>query len=828
MKKATWITFIAFILLILTNLACFEDDKTSPTGPSEASLEGKWLRGVLAIDGVLQDDFEYFFYVFSGDGTGQKLDEEEHETGSIQWEISGDQLTIKQGDDEAESYECELSNNALILERGNEINAFFTHTGAEDEVAICGAVCDYHSGSPLNGAEVSIIDPSETEVSGLGISDFDLAPTAVTGSAGNYSMNYNKLAWNQSGHRFWVIGGAGIECIPASDVEDITRAYENTTHQCATYKEVSTNEYSKFIVVEPILLHANNEPDHGTITGVVKDAETGFGIPYCKIVANDVNRIHTDQHGHYKMWVIGGYSSIVAGSGEYEPESKTVTVEVGETIEVNFDLKKAATGTVTGKVIDAWGNPIRSVNIRSDDYREIDTDEGGDYSIELTLGNRELTATKDGYVTKLKDVEVELNGNYRVDWVLEEAEADTGRVYGKVLDPDTNDPVPGAHINSDDNRLTTSDAEGNYSFYVSAGRRTLTVSKTGYGSKATQVEVTAGGTHQIDLRIGAKNDVGTVYGTITVTGLDEVIQGALITADDGNSTLSDELGNYTFQISPGRRDISASKQGYITETVNNNIIAGQQHQRNFSLSRVPTTGSIMGWVRNALSDVPIQGAIVSAGGVSFTTDQWGAYVLNSIEAGVHTMTAFKEGYVISEKDVEVLSGRDITVNFELELETHGTVRGVVTSELNCEPLDSVKVYSGEDTTQTDSSGRYSLRLWYGDNSVFFSKPYYEVEMDVIEVIGGENVVFDCSLNVISATVLGNITDSISSEPISGVSISSDDGYSTTTDLSGNYRFQLGKGNRTITFSCEYYLTQTRELEAEPENEYTVNLILVPR
>jgi len=67
------------------------------------------------------------------------------------------------------------------------------------------------------------------------------------------------------------------------------------------------------------------------------------------------------------------------------------------------------------------------------------------------------------------------------------------------------------------------------------------------------------------------------------------------------------------------------------------------------------TGSIAGTVYRAGTGTPVTGALVLCAGVSGTTDSKGAYKLENVPVGRHTLTATKTNYEVFTTTVNVTS-----------------------------------------------------------------------------------------------------------------------------------------------------------------------------
>jgi uncharacterized membrane protein len=169
--------------------------------------------------------------------------------------------------------------------------------------------------------------------------------------------------------------------------------------------------------------------------------------------------------------------------------------------------------------------------------------------------------------------------------------------------------------------------------------------------------------HDMTLVVVAE-PIGNITGIVKDTSTGNPIEGATVTAGtytnttnaDGYYKLSNVLaGNYT---------VTVSKNGYQTSSQTSiKVIAGQTTSLNFTLTPLP--GHITGTVTDASTGNPIEGAQVTAGGHSVSTNATGGYSIE-LAAGTYNVTVSAEGYESSsESDVNVVAGATKTVDFEL-------------------------------------------------------------------------------------------------------------------------------------------------------------------
>ena len=177
-----------------------------------------------------------------------------------------------------------------------------------------------------------------------------------------------------------------------------------------------------------------------------------------------------------------------------------------------------------------------------------------------------------------------------------------GKLNGKIVDADTNSPISGASITISKDGFTfsscTSNGSGNYTANLPAGTYKVSVTKSGYVPYSTYVEVAEGATRYLETAMlvnGENQYMGGFSGTITdaVTGYSvsdvylEIFKGCNNTneADYVGSLTSDYYGYFEYEtidvmgivfgLPAGNYTVRASKDGYITNTFNVVVVAGE-------------------------------------------------------------------------------------------------------------------------------------------------------------------------------------------------------------------------------------------------------------
>jgi hypothetical protein len=158
--------------------------------------------------------------------------------------------------------------------------------------------------------------------------------------------------------------------------------------------------------------------------------------------------------------------------------------------------------------------------------------------------------------------------------------------------------------------------------------------------------------------------MGTIAGTVKDTS-GNPIEGVSVTCSN-YANVTHANGSYRLSnVLVGTYTVTVSKNGYQTSSQQGIIVvAGQTTNLNFTL--LPAPGHIVGIVTDVSTGNPIEGAQVTVGGDSVSSNSSGGYSIE-LPVGTYTITVSASGYESSsETDVNVVAGATTTVNFVLE------------------------------------------------------------------------------------------------------------------------------------------------------------------
>jgi flagellar hook assembly protein FlgD len=216
---------------------------------------------------------------------------------------------------------------------------------------------------------------------------------------------------------------------------------------------------------------------------------------------------------------------------------------------------------------------------------------------------------------------------------------------------------------------------------------------------------------------------GIISGTVT-NSQNNPISGVVVTAGTQTAT-TNASGTYSISLPPGTYNVTCTTTSYTAQTQSNvAVVSNQTTTVNFNMGN-QLTGTITGTVTNTQTN-PIEGAVVTAGAQTATTNANGIYSF-TITVGSYNMTCSATNYQThNQNNVNVTANQTTTVNFDLGNPAMGTLSGIVTNSLSA-PISGATVSIGSLSATTDASGLYSISLLPGTFSVNCSASNYETQ-----------------------------------------------------------------------------------------------------
>ena len=252
---------------------------------------------------------------------------------------------------------------------------------------------------------------------------------------------------------------------------------------------------------------------------------------------------------------------------------------------------------------------------------------------------------------------------------------------------------------------------------------------------------------------------GMIIGMVTDGSSGQGITGAQVVTDIGGAAYTVD-GAYLLVTAAGRGTISASAEGYSSNSRAVTAVSGDTLSVDLTLTLLSVPGAVSGTVTDSSSGIQIEGAtiVVEPGGYSAESSAEGEYTLKNVVAGSYTVSAFKDEYSINRKSgVAVSEGGTKQVDFSLSVLGTGSIGGVITGGSNGEVIEGVemKVDPGGFFTTSDSEGSYIISdITTGSYTLSATHVgYLHYRKSSIEVFQGETLNLDVELQPCPFSVL---------------------------------------------------------------------------
>lgn len=197
---------------------------------------------------------------------------------------------------------------------------------------------------------------------------------------------------------------------------------------------------------------------------------------------------------------------------------------------------------------------------------------------------------------------------------------------------------------------------------------------------------------------------------------------------DTAQVINEEFQFEEFQIPAGPALFSFKALTGLMETytalVEVDIVGGEINYVMVDFELPERLGTVSGVVSDAVTGMPVAGALVSVADKSAVTDMEGAYTLTDVQPGYYTMHVSLEGYIQVDREVQIVGGEQ-TINFVMSTIVEGW-RFVLTWDVQPSDLD--------------------LHLWTGIYHIFYfnqgmpgEPPYAYLDIDDVNGYGPETI-----------------------------------------------------------------------------------------
>lgn len=227
------------------------------------------------------------------------------------------------------------------------------------------------------------------------------------------------------------------------------------------------------------------------ISGTVVDSVTGLPIENASVTTKSDSR-QTNANGEYSVPCsrhTGSFSFGISADGYVSKMIEVETTSANHTVDVSLVPQGTPiTTTVSGVVTSSeTGLPLANIDVYTNMNGDIwtQTNAQGEYSGTTThYGEIEMAASGASYASSGQTVNTS-DANVTINFALDSEVFITTRVFGVVVDSETNEPIQGAEVmtyNTDDNSsdLVYTDVDGEFIIDVVHGGSFIDIT-VGYG-----------------------------------------------------------------------------------------------------------------------------------------------------------------------------------------------------------------------------------------------------------------------------------------------------------------------------------------------------------
>lgn len=363
------------------------------------------------------------------------------------------------------------------------------------------------------------------------------------------------------------------------------------------------------------------------------------------------------------------------------------------------------------------------------------------------------------------------------------------------------------------------------------------------GSWAQDPYVTSIALRALMARTGqvANGSEGSIVGKVTARAGGAPIAGATAKLTNGGATaVSDAAGAIAFAVvAPGGNSVTVSAPGYTARRIAVDVKTGMISDIGVVALDRSVTGTLLGTVTDAVSKLPIAGALISVSGAANTTVYTlpdGSYELSGLIPGAIHIAASKPGYATTQADGSVAGGAVLQFSPGLAMMTNtATLKGRIVDETTALPLAGVTVFAGPGLSAVSAAdGRFILAGIAGEKiNVALSFPQYATKSFSFLVSAGVDVdVQTITLSkeappTTTTTIQGVVRDAASGAPIQGATVTTGGSavLSAVSAADGTYRIaSVPVGAITLSAVKSGYITQT----ASANGTVGVTIIFSPR
>lgn len=336
------------------------------------------------------------------------------------------------------------------------------------------------------------------------------------------------------------------------------------------------------------------------------------------------------------------------------------------------------------------------------------------------------------------------------------------------------------------------------------------------------------------------NDVALLQGRVIDADTRQVLTGVTVVFQD-QTTTTDQSGSFNLPIKVvGESQIVISQNGYL---VNQRSIMVSELQTiqlgDIQLKRVTNSTMVTGFITDQSTGKAIDGATISLSDGQIITSNKG-YYQTIVEPGAITITITAYGYhdVIGNATVklgDIIYFSPALTAQKNPIPTKSSISGRILDEQTMQPLEGVVIAEVNGAKQiTSSDGIFQFSELVAGNYTFtislngYLKKVMQVSISENSNFALGDIILQFAPAQTGSSIHGIITDAITGQPISGVSviITGDNNKKTLTSTDGSYKVTgLSTGSITITVSANGYQSANTTITIDDVTDYILSVSL---
>jgi hypothetical protein len=448
---------------------------------------------------------------------------------------------------------------------------------------------------------------------------------------------------------------------------------------------------------------------------------------------------YTDLSGNLSRKRPTGSYRITAIKSEFESQTKTISLQDGQTLDTTFYLKRPE-ATIFGKIVDEAGKGINLVTVfgASDlkDTISTKTDASGNFILKCYGSDWRVWSEMIGYKSVLPKKTTVASGqnlNFGTTAMVKNPFTLSG-----IVKNTSGDPLLGVKIKLFQNgvqidEIPSTPQNGAFAFSIPSGTYIVIVEKTGFSSVNSTIDMLSSKIITITMDPGAAIVNGFVFGKTWVNSRNDYVLAPITSAtlkfinigtgSDTIKVVSDKTyGDFKVSLPGGQKYIIlSSATGFGVKSVPCTLVTQVKTTQNFydtlnsfatinGIVKLKSDGTAFGnCVVNVLTS---SGSVVASG----KTSSDGTFEIRNIKDGTYSLVAGKDGYVLDSiagsASINISNGKPDESSITFFMKVGDKIIKWVASDSGAIKLKSpvVKNFSFSDSLSKAGAGAYVLHF----------------------------------------------------------------------------------------------------------------------